>query len=223
MNLQGLLDLHVQNSAGVSWIQMTSIKKASTIGRSLLEYEAELPTGNAVTNKGYFVRIKTMDGHVVDGTYSTGDGAGAIKGSIKSPQLDFRKENYFFEFGPHYQIENTNAVAASVLLVQGRPRNFQASSIFYTGNHGKTMTFDYEFPRTVSKVSDVRVYLVEGKEILPESKAISDILKITKTDGHTGSKNLDLKSELEEGKSYTVCMGIFSNLRQIASNTFIAE
>ncbi len=221
--LKRSLALYVENDADHKWLQTTSILQAKRSGRSMLHYQAELPLDGS--NKGYFVRIKDGNGKVVNGTYAEKTAtSNPVSGTIQSDDLDLKGQNYTFEFGPHFTASRVNSVAATVNLIQGKPRKFESSVVTVEDNQPKSVSFDYAVPPSIfDDNTNVKVYLVEGSSIKEEKYAIESKTFNVSRSSYIGNGEINFNNALKHGGTYTLCMGIYSTVRQIASNTFIWE
>lgn len=220
LQLKESLKLYTESNADHKWIQTTSITKASTSGRSMLHFVAELPLDGS--NKGYFVRIKDSNGDVVPNTYHEGAAtSNPVKGTITSDYLDFRSQIYTVEFGPHFLDSKVNAVGATVKMIQGRPRKFESSAVYHDGNQQKTVDFSYNVPPSIfDSNTKVKIYLVEGDTIQQESKAIERKTFNVSQSSYIGDGKINFDKPLKTNGTYTLCMGIYSTVRQIAGYTF---
>ncbi|WP_420551363.1 hypothetical protein [Tenacibaculum aiptasiae] len=223
LQLKELTTLYKEFNADSKWLQTTSITQVKTSGRSMLHFEAVLPLDGS--NKGYFVRIKDEDGKVVKNTYKEHTAtSNPVKGSIESNDLDFRTQIYTLEFGPHFANTNVNSVGATATIIQGRARKFESSAVFYDMNLPKSVSFEYNVPPSIfDNNTSVKIYLVKGKDIKEEKYAIEGKKFNVSKSSYTGNGELQFNDALEHGEVYTLCMGIYSTVRQIAGNTFIWE
>ncbi|WP_299163123.1 hypothetical protein [uncultured Tenacibaculum sp.] len=223
LQLKELSTLYKEFNADHKWIQTTSITQVKTSGRSMLHFQAELPLDGS--NKGYFVRIKDEHGNIVKDTYhQRAATSNPVTGTIESNDLDFRSQIYTLEFGPHFTATNVNSVGATATIIQGRPRKFESSAVYYNMNLPKAVLFEYNVPPSIfDNNTDVKIYLVEGKDIKEERYAIENkVFKLSKS-SYIGDGEISFQNALDHGKTYTLCMGIFSGVRQVAGNTFIWE
>lgn len=217
----------VQNSFENSlWSEETAIRKVMPIGTSKLKFEAELPATGS--NRGYFVRmIDLATNKEVAGTYKEFTTTKShIEDFISSNHLNFESNDYRLEFGPHYQATNVNAVGATVDIVQGQPSNFQSSSITGLADTREYVSYRYRLCKEIFDTNTtVEIYLVKGQGLKGRSSAIGNkINTLKKGDPYRGTGTLEYSlGVLEEGVTYTVCVGIFSSVRQIAGYSFIAQ
>jgi hypothetical protein len=223
LKLKELSKLYTEYNADDKWIQTTSIKQVKTVSRSKLAYEAELPLDGS--NKGYFVRIKDGNGKTVENTYHQGTAtSNPVKGIIESDELNFRSQIYTLEFGPHFSNTDVNSVGATVKMIQGRPRKFESSGVFYSMNLPSSVLFSYNVPPSIfDSNTRITIYLVEGKDIKSESFAVEKKIFSVSKSSYIGDGEINFNKALKNGKAYTLCMGIYSTVRQIAGNTFIWE
>ncbi|MBC8756475.1 hypothetical protein H2O64_17510 [Kordia sp. YSTF-M3] len=223
LSLKESLELHMEMGANSNWVQTTSIQEAVTLGRSILNYKGVLPLNG--TNKGYFVRIIDGEGKTVEGTYKSYNvKSSPVEGQIKSNYLDFYSNNYTLEFGPHYLDSNVLSVAATATIIQGQAKRFQSSRIFKISNRTNSVSYDFSVPPSIfDNKTNVKIYLVAGTEIKGESAAVQGKVVSVSRESYTGFGDLTFDKPLNHNEKYTLCMGIYSSVRQIASNTFIWE
>jgi hypothetical protein len=214
-----------ENSFALSaWRERTMITDVVPLGSSSLEFSASIPATGS--NRGYFVRIIDENDKEVPGTYQQHVSSSPnVEGRISSQDLSLFTEDYRLEFGPHYTATNVNAVGATVSLDQGQPSNFQGSSLTGLSDGRDFVVFRYATVKEIFDTqTDVQIYLVEGQGLQPQSAAVEGkVFTLKKGDPYTGVDNLKFGRNLAEGKTYTLCMGIFSGVRQIAGYSFIAR
>ncbi|MEM7036147.1 MAG: hypothetical protein AAF570_04135 [Bacteroidota bacterium] len=189
------------------------------VDKNTVTYQGTTPAPDESTNRGA-VGYLIQNGKIIDTRRATTDGMVTFSKSI----YDFESEEYQLGYGPFHSAFGTNVVAVAATIDTSDFTTFDPQPSICARQGRAQSTFlraRYELPKGLFDFgADVTIYIVEGKILKGQGSAITKVFKIDK-DSYKGSIKIEYPNgTLEAGKDYTVCMGIFSSVRQIAGFGF---
>ncbi|PJJ07857.1 hypothetical protein CLU83_1065 [Flavobacterium sp. 1] len=145
--------------------------------------------------------------------------------SIQSDELNFETKSYVLEYGPDHIDKGVKSIAATVDIIQATPMNYQPSTCNAFNNSDTHIQSRYHLPKEILQDGNVvMIYAVEGDKLLSSDKAIANkIFTLSKVSPNHGTALLENYPEgtFKRGKTYSVCLNVYSWARQIAGYQFV--
>ena len=223
MNYSFLKEQLVTLQAPSSWV--TRITDVSFVSRDEALVTIDRPNSGTGVSHGGVIRAYTLDGKIVveQKVPQTSPPRRTAEHSLKDPKLDFNRNSYIIGYGPDNVDQNVNSMATSVKVSPDIVFDFQGSLCIYRDALNNRVTAQYSVPRSFDNIGSMRVYVVEGSELKDSTHAIQNQIAFLKSDSPP-SDIVRLNYEdgtFEVGKTYTICLNVYSWTREIAGQAFI--
>lgn len=198
---------------------ITGIMDAEIISRDELKITVERPsTGTGIQYGGVAYVFDGITGKKLKEVKAPGSDA-KLEINIQDSALDFTENYYVIGYGPNNVDQGVNATAATVRVIQGEIEDFNASICFKLNAQNNRVTGRYSVPTEFVNVNSLRAYLVEGSELKDTNHAVANVVV---SPGNTQHISLEFPNgTLEVGKTYTLCLNVYSWTREIAGQTFV--
>ena len=203
-----------------SWTWKTAIRDVIPFLDTVM-FKVDRPDSGTAT--GGVAYIKDDHGNLIKSVKIPGKNTPA-DGEIQDSKLDFEHKSYLLEYGPDQRDQKVKAVAATVDIVQAIPQRYQSSTCTGLNNSSSHILSRYHIPQQILEEGNkVMIYAVEGDELKGDNYAIDNVIHtLAKSDPYQGTILLRYKDgTFERGKTYTVCLNVYSWARQIAGYKFI--
>lgn len=187
--------------------------------KNAVVFRGTTPGPDQSTNRGA-VGYLIQNNKIIDSRLATVDGVVKFENS----KYDFESEQFTLGFGPFFIDQGINVAAVAATIETSDYTTYDPQPSICTRQGRAQSTFlraRYELPKDLFEYgANVTIYIVKGKTLKGQRSAITKVHRIDKSD-YKGSVKIEYpKGTLEAGEDYTVCMGIYSTVRQIAGFRF---
>jgi hypothetical protein len=206
--------------ANSDWTWKTAIRDVIPFLDTVI-FTIDRPDSGTAT--GGVAYIKDDNGNLITSVKIPGKNTPA-KGEIQDDRLDFEDNSYLLEYGPDQVDQHVKAVAATVDIVQAIPGRYQPSTCTGLNNSSSHILSRYHIPQQILEEGNkVEMYAVEGDQLLDDHHAINGVIHtLSADDPYQGTVLLQYKEgTFKRGQTYTVCLNVYSWVRQIAGYKFI--
>ena len=201
---------------------VTRINEVIIRERDEIELIIKRPTTGTGVDRGGKVYVFDENGkQVIPPTNASGANS-PVTVTVKNSKLDFTSNSYLIGYGPDNVDQGINATATTVRIDAGEIFDFNGSRCYKLTATNNRVTARYTVPNEFTNIDSMRIYLVEGSELKDSKHAVGNVVeKFEKGSPSSGTINLNYKDgTLEVGKTYTVCLNVYSWTRQIAGQIF---
>ncbi|CAM1342987.1 hypothetical protein [Tenacibaculum amylolyticum] len=210
----------IQNSSASS---VTAITDVQIIQRNELRIKIRRPsTGTGIKYGGIVYVFDEETGQKITETKVPGSEP-ELWATIKDNKLDFDEKSYVIGYGPNNTDQSINATAATVRVDSGDIFDFNSSRCYKLNVRNNRVTAKYRVPNDFANVKSMRIYLVEGNELKDSNHAVAGVIyKFSSSSPNQGTIHLNFPKgkELTVGKTYTLCLNVYSWTREIAGQYF---
>ncbi|GEM_PF-5252988 len=214
-----------QLSSSTSWI--TRITDVEVQRRDTAVVGITRPDCGTGVQYGGLIRVYDLDNNLIveQKVAQTSPPTTTVNYRLQDSKLNFYQDTYIIGYGPDNVDKGVNSMCTRVVVSPDAIYDFQGSSCNLMTATDRRITGRYSVPRSFDNIGTMRIYVVEGGELLDSKQAIGGndgIVKLSSSAPPTDIVNINYADgTFEVGKTYTLCLNVYSWTRQIAGQSFV--